>query len=533
MTVTLYDEFAGGGGSTDGAANVPGVDPVQAANHNVVALETHGANFPNVDHILGDVTKTDIVRFARADLFWASPACPPWTDARGKKRDFDKSTFQALPGMPDDPATADAQTLRARKLMEEIPRYLAHWHLRGRPVLAGVVENVVQCRRWAEWHRWLGEIQALGYRTRLIALNSMHVRPVRTARAPQSRDRLYLAYWLDKLPHPDFDKWLRPRAWCPSCDQVIDAIQVFKNPRNDMGRYGVRHGQYVYKCPRHTCRGQVVEPEALPALTAIDWTLPAARIGDRADLGKEPLEAATLTRIRVGIAKYAVPLLTPAGGTWRDTALPVTAPMPTRTTRENDGVAVPPLLVPVEGRPGKTAAPAAAPLRTQTARNETGLAWVPFIVPMRGGGDKERARDIGQPLHTVTAGGNHHGLTLPEPLAPWEHLLVPYNGKGYARPVTGPVGTQPTRDRWSLASGIAADIDLDDVRFRMLEPHEIQRAMAFRDDYIICGTSKRAKVRQLGNAVTPPAAEVIVSALVEAITGHDLERDPQPRTEAA
>jgi DNA (cytosine-5)-methyltransferase 1 len=27
--------------------------------------------------------------------------------------------------------------------------------------------------------------------------------------------------------------------------------------------------------------------------------------------------------------------------------------MPTRTTRENDGLAIPPLLVPVEGRDGK------------------------------------------------------------------------------------------------------------------------------------------------------------------------------------
>jgi len=54
--------------------------------------------------------------------------------------------------------------------------------------------------------------------------------------------------------------------------------------------------------------------------------------------------------------------------------------------------------------------------------------------------------------------------------------------------------------------------------FRMLEPHEIGAAMAFHAGYQVVG-SKRVKVRQYGNAVTPPVAEVIISALVEAITG--------------
>lgn len=54
--------------------------------------------------------------------------------------------------------------------------------------------------------------------------------------------------------------------------------------------------------------------------------------------------------------------------------------------------------------------------------------------------------------------------------------------------------------------------------FRMLEPHEIHAGMAFVPDYVVLG-NKREKVKQLGNAVTPPAAEVLVAALVECITG--------------
>jgi DNA (cytosine-5)-methyltransferase 1 len=51
--------------------------------------------------------------------------------------------------------------------------------------------------------------------------------------------------------------------------------------------------------------------------------------------------------------------------------------------------------------------------------------------------------------------------------------------------------------------------------------------MAFAADYIVLG-NKRQKVQQLGNAVTPPVSEVIVSALVEAITGEDLTHNSQP-----
>ncbi|TDB87279.1 DNA cytosine methyltransferase [Actinomadura sp. KC216] len=552
--LSLYDEFSGAGGSTKGAAVVPGVRPIFVANHDDTAIASHAANFPDVEHYKGNVVETDITRFPWAALFWASPACPPWTDARGVKRDFDRTNQQVLFG-PDGPTENVA---RARALMEEVPRYLRYWAGKCRPVLGGVVENVIQVTKWDQFGRWRREIEAIGpYEVYVIAYNSMHARPVRSGRAPQSRDRAFIMY-LHKAfgRRPDLRKWLSPRAYCPTCDRTVAAMQVFKKPGTFMGRY---RQQYLYRCPSTSCRNQVVEPDVLPAAHAIDWTLKGKRIGDR----DEPLAAATLARIQAGITRYWTPVLTPAGGTWRKDATTVLDPMPARTTRENDGIAVP-LMVPVEGRPGKTAAPASLPLRTQTARNETGVAVPkptlaePFLVPLRGGGDKENARPIHDPLTTVTASGNHHGLVAPaamvmrnftprgdagqmctpvaEPLRTQtanskqslitsEHLLVPYYGNGTARPAGEPIGTLPTRDRYALAEGTAqgaAEVDLDDVLFRMLEPHEIGAAMAFAPDYIVLG-NKRQRVRQYGNAVTPPVAEVLVSALVEAITGQDLE----------
>lgn len=122
---------------------------------------------------------------------------------------------------------------------------------------------------------------------------------------------------------------------------------------------------------------------------------------------------------------------------------------------------------------------------------------------------------VGEPLRTQTA-------SSVQSLIRWDHLLVPYYGNGIARPVAQPAGTVTTVDRNALVS---ADVTVDDCTLRMLEPHEIQAAMAFDRSYRVLG-NKRERVRQLGNAVTPPTARDLIAAVAEAITGHS------PRPEA-
>lgn len=594
--LTVMDWFCGAGGSSQGAHAVPGLRVERAANHWQRAIESHAANFPETDHYRGDIRQAPVDRWPVCDVFWASPECPQWSVARGKKRDFDATMQGDLFG---EMFTPPEEVERSRALMEEVPLYLRGVIARGGLVKAGVVENVIDVRAWDQFDRWRNEFHKLKYRTWIIALNSMHADPRATEMAPQSRDRFYMGYVHQSIGRlPDWDKWLRPRAWCPTCQAWVRAVQSWKRPGVDMGRY---RQQYVYRCPNTSCRNQIVEPSVLPAAVAIDWSLPGQRIGDRA----KPLAEKTLARIQAGLDKFARPLVVPAGGTWRSDATPATDPMPTRTTRENDGLAVPPflvplrsgrnrviradsqplativadggnhglavppLLVPVEGRDGKESSSVNEPLRTQTARNETGLAWLPFMIKLRGGGDQGRALSAFDALGTVSADGNHHAVATPphlpaalpamlvrqntprgnpgqlctgvdEPartlttaghqsLVTWEHLLVPYYGNGTARPVAEPVGTLSTRDRYALVRG---DVDIEDVLFRMLEPHEIGRAMSFADSYVVLG-SKRERVRQYGNAVTPNAAEVILCALVEAVTGEDIDRHAEPAAVAA
>jgi DNA (cytosine-5)-methyltransferase 1 len=123
----------------------------------------------------------------------------------------------------------------------------------------------------------------------------------------------------------------------------------------------------------------------------------------------------------------------------------------------------------------------------------------------------------------------HHGLAFS---SEWHALLMRNNegGSEMSTPVSEYMRTLTTKGHQSLIEWrqrLGEQIDVQDVLFRMLEPHEIQRGMAFADQYIVTG-SKRDQVQQLGNAVTPPVAELIVSALVETITGEQLERR-QPR----
>jgi DNA (cytosine-5)-methyltransferase 1 len=57
---------------------------------------------------------------------------------------------------------------------------------------------------------------------------------------------------------------------------------------------------------------------------------------------------------------------------------------------------------------------------------------------------------------------------------------------------------------------------VEDCGFRMLQPHEIGRAMAFPSDYIVLGT-QRERVKQYGNAVTPLVMQLLFERVLEVL----------------
>lgn len=187
------------------------------------------------------------------------------------------------------------------------------------------------------------------------------------------------------------------------------------------------------------------------------------------------------------------------------------------------------LLVPLEGREGKQASSASDPLRTQSTRNETGL-----LIPLRNHGI---AKPTSHPIDTVSAEGNHHALVmtnthgnrarpvdepLPTATTATNHALLMRNNLGGAEmstPISEVMRTLTTGGHQSvLEPSEPISLDVDDAGFRMLEPHEIQAGMGFAGDYHLLG-SKRDKVKQAGNAVTPPAARDLGFAVAEFLNG--------------
>lgn len=530
MTYTLTDLFCGAGGSSTGAINVPGVQVRVASNHWKLAVDTHNTNHQNADHICADLSQIDPRYFPTTDLLWASPECTNHSRAKGTKR----GTLQGeLWGetLPDEAAE------RSRATMWDVVRFTEHHKYK-----AVLVENVVEVADWLPFRAWLLAMEALGYAHQVISLNSMHA-GAHGLPAPQSRDRIYIAFTRKGTPAPDFTRMQRPKAYCPTCDRVVEAIQSWKrHDRSYIGRY---RSQYVYRCPSASCRNQVVEPYWLPAASIIDWSLPGQRIGDRA----RPLAEKTRARIAAGIARYWGPFHLEAAGNTYDAASPAhprhgdpnsyyrawSVDEPFRALRATASKA---LAVPVEGRADLNRARTMGdPLWTQNTRLETGLAYPPFIAELRGGGST--ARPAADPLATVTASGNHHALitsyygngdtrsvtdALPTVTTRERHALIMRNNTGGAEmvtPATEPVRTVTTAGHQSVltADDIAkAAKRVDDVMFRMLEPSECKRAMAFPAEYVILG-NRREQVRMAGNAVTPPAARDLIATVIDALEG--------------
>lgn len=524
MTITLTDFFCGAGGSSAGAALVNGVELKAALNHWDRAIETHAENHPAARHILADISQFEPSLTPRTTIAWLSPSCTKHSIAQGKKlADAQPDLFgEVLP---------DAAAERSRATMWDVVRFSEYHHYE-----AVIVENVVEVTNWPPYRAWLVAMDSLGYDHEVVMLNSMHAQLMGPG-APQSRDRFYAVFWRRGNRKPDLHRLTRPNAICPECGPVR-AMQSWKRPdREPIGKY---RSQYVYRCPNVACRNQVVEPVVRPAADIIDWSLEGQRIGDRA----RPLAEKTMRRIQAGIDRYWAPLIVEAAGQTYDAADPKhpafgradgyyrawpAGEEPLRTVHTTASKA---LVVPVEGREGKRAGSAADPMRTMTTRSETGLA---FVAELRGGGSTHVRSD---PLCTVTASGNHHAL------------VTSYYGNGGTRPASDPLGTVTTRDRHALImrnnssrsgdgaemvtpaaepvrtvtttghqSVLAADrptVDLDDVRFRMLEPSEIKRAMDFPADYVGKGT-RREQVRLWGNAVTPPAARDLVHLVAESL----------------
>ena len=424
--LTIEDHFCGAGGNTTGALLVEDVEVVHAANHSILAINTHSSNYPSVEHTCGDIPSMEPKRYPSADVLITTPSCSARSYARGRPKD-DPHLFKPGDGLDE----------KSRATMDEVARWADARRDQGRPYKAIVVENVPQLVDWCEpvesghhkkctcgatFRRWLRDVTNLGYEHRKVFLNSAFFPPT-----PQSRDRIYVVFWRKGQPKPNLD--FAPICWCNECQTLVNGIQTpkvhLKKPTSVEQAWGPHDTvwgwysrQYFYACPRCAHR---VAPAITPAITAIEPGHNAIKIGERAEHGLSPLTTGTMARIQRGLdglpeRPFVIPLHHLQGGGDRKPRAIETDVLETMTAQHRSG-----LVVQVAGNLGRLMSDGSVsravensqvhgterPLKTLHGSVDRG-----FVTTVGGPtGQSRNPQHLDEPLGTVTT-DNHRALVL-------------------------------------------------------------------------------------------------------------------------
>lgn len=452
--ITVTDQFCGAGGSSQGATNA-GAEVKLAMNHWELAIKTHNTNFPQTDHVCTDISACDPRRYRPTTILITSPECTNHSLAKGKMRKW-QAQLDMFGTLEIDPTEE-----RSRATMWDVPRFAEAHNYQ-----IVIVENVVEARHWAPFDAWVQAMHLLGYKHECVYLNSMFAHPT-----PQSRDRMYIVFWKNGLRTPNLK--ITPLAYCAGCEKDVESVQSWKKPLRPWGKY---KSQYVYCCPE--C-AQEVTPYYYCAANAIDWSLDAPRIGDRA----RPLKEKTLKRIRIGLEKFGrQPIMmdyvhTSRNERHQDMVWTVDRPQRTQLGIHTHALVTPPFTVDLSYTHSQSAHAKTIDdtTLTQTGRQTQGIVVPPYMVDLRG---ENTPKALDQAVSTVCGSGNHHGLVVPPFLVSLNHsdmtrlrgidepmpaampqgnpalaippFLLSYNSTSQGSALSDPVPTQDTRDRHSL-----------------------------------------------------------------------------------
>ncbi len=418
----VVDQFAGGGGASEGLKQATGVDPDLAYNHDELAIGMHAANHPLTKHHRQDIWHADPrVDVAGRPIGWfhASPDCTHFSQAKG--------------GQP--------RSRKTRALSWVVLKWIGMLRradeLNGTNTAPRIVsmENVWQILTW-------GPLVAkrCKHTGRVIKMDGTVA--ARGERVPVENQQLVPDKRHSGRTWRQFVAALRALGYVVEWRKLVASDYGAGTSRERLFLLARRDGEaIVWPDPSHGDKpGQ---QRRVSAADCLDFAIPCPSIFTR----RRPLADATMRRIAKGVMRHVInsadPFIVPVTHQGGDRVHDVREPMRT-ITAANRGelmLAEPelaPFIAEHANASNQRTMPADQPLRTVCAGVKGGhFSVVTPTLVQTGYGEREgqapRALDLQRPLGTVVAGGVKHAIAAPH--------LVKFRGESIGTPATAPVPT--------------------------------------------------------------------------------------------
>jgi len=528
-TIKAADLFCGAGGTSSGLARACsdlglGLQLI-AINHWDIAIDTHSKNHPAAEHLCTSLDIVDprkVVPGGRLNLLVASPECTHHSNALGGKPMNDQSRASAFLIL----RWLDA--LRVDNvLIENVPEF-RNWGplgTNGRPL---------KRKRGELYRSFLSMLEALGYKVEVRILNCANYGD------PTTRQRLFL----------QAKRGRGPIRW----PAVSHSAEAYQTPAGSTERWRAAREIIDWSLPSQSIftRKRPLKPNTIARIVAglrkfsgLPFTIGAggpsgSQPGRSVD---QPLGTVLPDDHHALVEPFIVELHNNQSARSIDDPLSVVA-----TSGAHHGLCEAFVLGQQSGSVPRSVN---HPLPTIAGGGAIALCE-PYIVACNHGSDKRpsdngharRSHSLDEPMPTITQvdawgliepflvryHGNHNGRedslnrthSLEHPLpaldtsnryALVEPYLIKYNGTGEgAYSVDDPLATISTKDRFALCiPELGAALD---IRFRMLQPHELAAAMSFPADYHFSG-NRSDRVKQIGNAVPVRTSAALCRSILE------------------
>ncbi len=552
MIEIVVDNFAGGGGASQGIEAALGRPIDYAINHDREAIAMHQANHPHTKHLTEDVWKVDplaLTQGRRVALGWFSPDCTFHSKARGGKPFRDRNVARRLRGLA-------WVVIRWAKLPEAVrPQIIMLENVEEFADWGPLLKDGTPCplRKGFTFRRWWKQLENLGYDVDMRELRACDYG------APTTRKRLFIIARCDGQPivwpygtHGLEWQPYRTAAECVDWDIPVPSIFLTKEEAKAWGKYyGVRPPKrpIVDATLRRLARGvfRYVIHNPQP------FIVPLTHQGtDRAYPLDEPFR--TITSAHRGEMALVAPTMVQVGYGERKGQSPrcldIQKPLGTAVGQGNKHALVTAFLARHFSGEQDFGSSPSSPFRTITATDHHALitahiqrdfgnsvgqkANTPLgTITADGGGHsalavshiikfKGTCRDgqpIDAPFHTIQAKGLHYGEV--------RAFLMKYYGTDQNPRLDHGLPTITTKDRFALVTVYGESYAIADIGMRMFSSRELYRGQGFHDDYIIDPLvayetrdgliyykrlTKTAQIRMCGNSVCPPVAEALVRA---------------------